>query len=197
MKNPINNSDILDQIFLEARTFYAWDDKKIKSETIHQIYDLMKFGATSANCSPLRIIFVESPQAKEKLKPCLAAGNVDKTMTAPMTAIFAYDEEFYEHLPFLAPHVDARSWFVGKPTFIHETAILNSALQSAYFMIAARMLGLDCGPMSGFDQEKTNQTFFKGTTYKSLFLCNLGYGSSENQFPRAPRFDFDKICDIQ
>lgn len=197
MKHPIENKAILDQIFLEARTFYAWQNKEVSTTTLEEIYELMKFGPTSANCCPLRIIFIKSETAKNKLKSCLAEGNIEKTMSASLTAIFAYDEEFYEHLPFLSPQMNAKSWFVGNPTLIKETAILNAALQSAYFMIAARIKGLDCGPMSGFDKEKTNETFLNGTTYKSLFLCNLGYGLNKNQYPRAPRFEFNKICTIE
>lgn len=194
---PINDKKFLKQIFLEARTYHAWKDQEVKDTLLAEIYDLMKFGPTSTNCTPLRIIFVKSQAAKEILKPCLASGNVKQTMCAPVTAIFSYDTEFYEHLPFLAPHTNAKSWFEGKPDYIEKTAVLNSALQAAYFMIAARMKGLDCGPMSGFNQTKTNQAFFEDTPYKSLFLCNLGYGEPKDQHPRAPRFEFSEICDIR
>ena len=153
-------------------------------------------GPTSANCSPARIVFVISPEAKRKLKPCLMEGNVDKTMAAPATAIIAYDTRFHEHLPRLFPHTDAKSWFDGNPTLIEETAFRNSSLQGAYLIISARALGLDCGPMSGFDSAKLNAEFFADGRFKSNFLCNIGHGDSGGLFPRSPRFEFDDVCEI-
>jgi 3-hydroxypropanoate dehydrogenase len=163
---------------------------------LKKVYDLMKFAPTSANCSPLRIVFVKTKEAKARLKPCLMDGNVEKTMTAPVTAILAQDINFYDHLPMLFPPADAKSWFVGNEALIKETAMRNSSLQGAYFIIAARACGLDCGPMSGFDQEKLNQEFFKGTSIKANFLCNLGYGDKTKVFPRSPRFNFEDVCKI-
>lgn len=192
----ILSDDGLDLIFREARTQNAWTDKPVGEVLLEAIYDLAKLGPTSANCSPMRVVFVVGEKAKERLKPCLAPGNVDKTMAAPATAILAYDTRFYEHLPKLFPHADAKSWFEGKPDLIEETAFRNSTLQGAYLIIAARMLGLDCGPMSGFDAAKLNDEFFPDGRFKSNFLCNIGHGSSEGLFPRSPRFDFDDVCQI-
>lgn len=183
-------------IFNEAHTFFAWQDKPI-DDLIPQIYDLMKWGPTSANCCPARFIFLKSAAAREKLKPCLDAGNVDKTMTAPMTVIVAYDMEFYENLPRLFPHTDARSWFAGKPTeIIHTDAFRNGTLQGAYFIIAARALGLACGPMSGFNNQKVDTLFFKDTPLKSNFLINLGYPQDKKYYPRNPRLSFGEACKI-
>ncbi len=186
----------LAQIFTEARTHNYWQPKEVPDALLTEIYDIMKFGPTSANCSPLRIVFVKSKEAKEKLKPTLDKGNVEKTMAAPVTAIFANDMEFYEKLPKLFPHTDAKSWFVGKPEYIKTTAFRNGSLQAAYFMIAARAKGLDCGPMSGFDNAKLDEAFFKGTAYKSNFICNLGYGDASKLHPRSPRLDFAETCKI-
>jgi 3-hydroxypropanoate dehydrogenase len=184
------------QLFTEARTHSAWLPEPVGDDLLKKIYDLMKFGPTSANCSPLRIVFVKSKEAKERLKPALSPGNVEKTMAAPVTAIFARDMKFYEHLPMLFPHADAKSWFAGNDALIADTAARNSSLQGAYFIIAARACGLDCGPMSGFDQEKLNQEFFKGTSFKANFICNLGFGDKTNPPPRSPRFKFEDICKI-
>jgi 3-hydroxypropanoate dehydrogenase len=156
----------------------------------------MKWGPTSANTSPARFVFVKSKEGKEKLLPCMSPGNVDKTKAAPVTVIVAQDLEFYEKLPTLFPHVDARSWFKGKPAFIESTAFRNSTLQGGYFIIAARALGLDCGPMSGFDNAKVDAAFFAGTSWKSNFVCNLGYGDSAQLHPRNPRLDFNEACRI-
>lgn len=187
----------LELLFYDARTHYAWQDEPVSDAVLTEIYDAAKMGPTSANCSPLRIVFVKSPEAKKKLKPCLAPGNVDKTMSAPVTAIFAYDLEFYQHMPYLFPFTDAKSWWEGKPEFILESAKRNADLQAAYFILAARSFGLDCGPMSGFDNQAVDEAFLKGTTYKSDFLCNLGFGDAENlPGPRAPRFDFEKVCKV-
>lgn len=186
----------LDTLFFEARTYNAWQDKDVSDELLHKLHDLAKMGPTSANCCPMRVIFVKSKEAKEKLKPCLMEGNQEKTMSAPVCAIIGMDMEFYEKLPHLFPHTDAKSWFVGKEQFIESTAFRNSSLQGGYFIMAARALGLDCGPMSGFNQKKVNETFFADTNIKANFLCNIGYGSEEDLFPRSPRLDFDEANKI-
>lgn len=188
--------EALNQLFNKARTHFAWTDKPVTKEKLQQIHDLAKMGPTSANCSPLRILFIQTPKAKEKLRPCLAPGNIEKTMSAPVTAIFAQDLEFYEHLPRLFPHTDAKSWFVGNDALIQNTAVLNATLQAAYFILAARACGVDCGPMSGFDAHQTDRVFLEGTPYKSLFLCNLGYGDASALHPRSPRFDFEEVCRV-
>jgi 3-hydroxypropanoate dehydrogenase len=196
MEFYLMSEKMLEQIFFNARTHVAWLDKPVDDALLRQAYDLAKLGPTSANCSPMRIVFVKSKEAKEKLKPHLAAGNVDKTMAAPATAIIAYDLEFYNQLPKLFPHTDARSWFVDKPAFIQETAFRNGSLQGAYFILAARSLGLDCGPMSGFDNAGVDAEFFANTSIKSNFLINLGYGDSSLLHPRGPRLTFDEVCKI-
>lgn len=190
------SEEALEQIFTKARTHSAWLPEPVSDKLLHQIYDLMKWGPTSANSSPVRIVFVKSKEAKEKLLPSMAQGNVEKTKTAPVTAIIAQDMEFYEKLPKLFPHADARSWFVGNKPLIESGAFRNGSLQGAYFMIAARVLGLDCGPMSGFDNEKVDAAFFQGTSWKSNFICNLGYGDSSKLYPRSPRLDFEEACKI-
>lgn len=184
----------LDLIFRAARTVNAWQDRPVERELLGKVYDLMKFGPTSANCSPLRIVFVTSPEGKARLKPTLMEGNVAKTMAAPAVAILASDTRFYEHLPRLFPHADAKSWFVGNAPLIEATAFRNSTLQAAYFIIAARAMGLDCGPMSGFDAEALNGAFFPDGRFKANFLCNIGYGDHSGDYPRAPRFGFDEVC---
>lgn len=190
------HDDALDQLFREARTFSGWLDESVSDELLHQIYELAKMGPTSANCSPMRVVFVKTKEAKDLLKPCLAAGNVDKTMAAPVTAIIAQDLVFYDELPKLFPHVDARAWFIGNEEAIKTTAFRNSSLQGAYFMLAARAMGLDCGPMSGFDNAKLDAAFFSGTPIKSNFLVNLGYGDNRSLHPRNPRLGFDEACKI-
>jgi 3-hydroxypropanoate dehydrogenase len=187
----------LDQLFRTARTYNAFLPKEVTDEQLHALYELAKFGPTSANSSPMRLVFVKSAQAKEKLKPFLSEGNRAKTMAAPVTAIVANDHAFYENLPKLFPHADARSWFVGNQALIDTTAFRNATLQGAYVIMAARALGLDCGPMSGFDNAGVDQAFFAGTTVKSNFLINIGYGdSSRDLFPRSPRLSFDEACRI-
>jgi 3-hydroxypropanoate dehydrogenase len=188
----------LNLIFREARTHNKWRDEPVPEELLRQVWELARMGPTSANCSPARIHFVVTPQAKAKLKPCLMEGNVEKTMAAPATAIIGFDEEFHERLPVLFPHTDARSWFAGekKAAHRHETAFRNGTLQGAYFIIAARALGLDCGPMSGFSQKKVNEAFFADTTIKANFLCNVGYGDPAGLRPRSPRLDFGEACAI-
>ena len=187
----------LDQIFRTARTYRRWHDKPVSDAMLHAVYELMRLGPTSSNCCPARIVFVKSPAAKEKLKSALDAGNVVQTMAAPATAIVAHDLEFYEKLPFLTPHYDARSEFVGNQPLIETTAFRNGSLQGAYLIIAARALGLDCGPMSGFDNAKVDAAFFPDGRVKSNFLCNLGYGDPARLHPRAPRLAFEEACSIQ
>tara|TARA_R110002049_G_scaffold18219_1_gene69942 strand:+ start:1696 stop:2286 length:591 start_codon:yes stop_codon:yes gene_type:complete len=186
----------MELIFREARTHNVWLDQQVSDETLHELYDLMKFGPTSANCCPARIVFVRSREAKERLRPALAKGNVDKTMSAPVTAIIGYDLRFYDKLPELFPHTDARSWFTGNEELADATAKRNGSLQGAYLIIAARSVGLDCGPMSGFDQAKVDAEFFHGTNVRSNFLCNLGYGDASALHPRSPRLDFDEACTL-
>ena len=188
--------DAMDQLFTEARTHNGWMNETVTEDTLHRIYDLFKWGPTSANSSPARVIFVKSPEAKAKLLACMAPGNIEKTQSAPVTAIIAQDMEFYEKLPKLFPAADARSWFVGNSSLIESTASRNSSLQGAYFMLAARAVGLDCGPMSGFDNSKVDAAFFVGTQWRSNFLVNLGYGDTSKLYPRGPRLDFSEACKV-
>ena len=185
-----------EQLFDRARTHNGFFPGAIADETLHRLYDAMKWGPTSANSSPARIVFVRSAEAKEKLLGCVSPGNVDKTRSAPVTAIIGTDMAFYEKLPFLFPHADAKSWFVGKKEFTETTAFRNSSLQGGYFIIAARALGLDCGPMSGFDHAKIDDAFWSGTTVKTNFICNLGRGDPSKLFARSPRLPFDEACRI-
>ena len=187
----------LDQLFREARTFNAWQDREVTDAQLHQLYDLLKFGPTSANSSPMRLVFVKSAEAKAKLSPFLSEGNRAKTMAAPVTAIVANDHAFHEKLPQLFPHADAKSWFEGNQPLIDTTAFRNATLHGAYLILAARAVGLDCGPMSGFDNAGVDGTFFAGTSVKSNFLVNLGYGDpSRDLFPRSPRLSFDEACTV-
>lgn len=186
----------LEKLFLQARTHNAWLNKPVTDAQLKQIYDLMKWGPTSANCSPARIVFAKSAAEKEKLLACMGAGNVDKTKAAPITAIVGMDMAFYDKLPQLFPHADAKSWFVGNQPLIEATAFRNSSLQGGYFIMAARAASLDCGPMSGFDSDKINATFFAGTTIKANFVCNLGYGDPGKLFDRSPRLSFEEACKI-
>ena len=186
----------LDHLFNTARTHNDWQQKQVPEETLKKIFDLTKMAPTSVNCSPLRITFIISSDQKEKLRPCLMEANVEKTMTAPVTALLATDYEFYNHLPTLFPHTDARSWFVGNQEMIDTTAFRNATLQIGYFILAARACGVDCGPMSGFNQAQVDETFLKGTPFKSNILCNLGYGDLEKIYPRSPRFEFSQVCQI-
>jgi 3-hydroxypropanoate dehydrogenase len=183
-------------LFTAARTHNEWQDKPVTDMQLQQIYDLMKWGATSANCSPARLVFVKSEAEKTKLLTCMGPGNQDKTRTSAVTVIIGMDMAFYDKLPQLFPHADARSWFAGNQALIDSTAFRNSSLQGAYLMLAARAVGLDCGPMSGFDPEKINTAFFAGTEVKVNFVCNLGYGVTEKLFPRSPRLAFDDACKI-
>ena len=194
---PEVNDDGLNLIFRNARTQNAWQDRPVDDALLRRVYDLAKMGPTSANMSPMRVVFVKSPQAKERLRPALDAGNLEKTMSAPVVAIIGMDLHFYEKLPKLFPHKDISGVFraMAQPA-LEIIAMRNGSLQGAYFMLAARALGLDCGPMSGFDNAKVDAEFFANTAIKSNFLCNVGYGSNEKIFPRAPRLDFDEACSI-
>ncbi len=186
----------LDVLFRKARTHTAWLDKPVSDDLLKDIYELAKWGPTSANMSPMRLVLLKSEESKQRLLPTLAPGNVEKTMSAPVVAIIAHDLEFYEKLPILFPQYDMRPMFTGNQKLAEESAFRNSSLQAAYFMLAARALGLDCGPMSGFDAEKLNAEFFPDGKYKVNLLCNLGYGNSEKLFPRNPRLAFEEVCTI-
>ncbi len=208
MNTPLSDG-ALDTLFREARTHSAWLDKPVPDDMIQQIYEIMKWGPTSANSCPARFFFVRSKEAKQRLKPVLSPGNVDKTMAAPVTAIIAYDLAFYKKLPKLFPHNPAMAkLFEENPQLVESTARRNSSLQGAYFMLAARALGLDCGPMSGFDNagldeeffgagkqcQGGDQEFFSEGQLKSNFLCNLGFGDRSKLYPRAPRLSFAEAC---
>lgn len=187
----------LDQLFREARTFSRFTDRPLSDEILRAIVELMKLGPTSANCSPSRIVFVRSREAKERLRPHLSEGNVEQTMGAAATAVIAWDTEFYERLDYLWPHdPSARGWFAGKPDVIAETGLRNSSLQGAYLILAARSLGVDCGPMSGFDKAGVEAAFFPGGKIRANFLINLGYGDRSRLHPRSPRFAFEEFCSI-
>jgi 3-hydroxypropanoate dehydrogenase len=193
---PILDDNALAQLFTEAHTHASWQDKAIPEVLIKQLYDMVKLCPTSANCSPARFVFVTSQEGKQKLKPSLSSGNVEKTMTAPCTVIVAYDEEFYEELPTLFPYADAKSWFTSSPKAAYETAMRNSSLQGAYLISASRALGLDTGAMSGFDANLLNETFFCENKWKVNFLINLGYGDGEKSHKRLPRLTFEQACKI-
>ncbi len=193
MNTAISNESIR-QLFTGARTHHAWQDRPVDDGLLHDIYDLTKWGPTSANCLPMRIVFVKSQSAKEKLLPALGGSNVEQVRSAPVTAIIAYDQKFYDQLPNLFPAWDARPMFVSNPALSEQTAFRNGSLQGAYFILAARALGLDAGPMSGFDNAKVDQAFFEGSSWKSNFLCNIGYGDAAKLHPRGPRLTFDQAC---
>ena len=186
----------IDQLFLKPRSHNGSTSQPVDDATLHEIWNLLRWAPTSANCCPLRVVFVKGAAAKAKLLSCVATGNVEKTKAAPVTAILAMDTEFHEQLPKLFPHADARSWFAGNQPLIDESAFRNSSLQCAYFMMAARALGLDCGPMSGFDKAAVDREFLAGTTWRSNMLCNLGHGDTTALFPRSPRFEFADACRI-
>jgi nitroreductase len=195
MGTPLDDA-ALDTIFRTARTQNKWLDTPVTDEQLRAIYDLMRWGPTSANAFPLRIVFVKSPPAKERLIPLVLEGNREKVRTAPATAILGYDTRFYDWLPRLFPHADARAWFADKPDFAEVTAFRNSSLQGGYFIFAARALGLDCGPMSGFDNEAVDREFFPGGRVKSNFICAIGYGDPTGLYERLPRPDFSEVCSI-
>ncbi len=198
MTNTVSD-EALDILFRKARTHNGWLDKPVSDDVLRQLYDLMKWGPTSANMSPARILFLRTPEAKQRLLPALSPNNADKTMAAPVTAIIGHDTKFYDHLPRLFPHnQDARSWFANSPQFAETSAFRNGSLQGGYFILAARSVGLDCGPMSGFDNAKVDAEFFTGelAAVKSNFLCNLGHGDPSKLFPRSPRFEFDEVCKV-
>jgi 3-hydroxypropanoate dehydrogenase len=190
------SDEALDQLFRSARSQNKWQAKPVSQTLLHALYDLLRMGPTSANCSPARFVFVTTDQGRERLKPHLLPNNVNKVMTAPVTVIIGHDLAFYEKLPQLFPHTDARSWFVGNEPLIQTTAFRNGTLQGAYLIIAARSLGLDCGPMSGFNNAGVDQEFFANTTIKSNFICGLGYGDPTGVFARSPRLAFDEACKI-
>jgi 3-hydroxypropanoate dehydrogenase len=195
MKAPLND-DALSQLFREARTYNGYLDKPVTNAHLNDIWDLMKFGPTSANCLPARIVWCTSLQAKERLAALAMASNGDKIRKAPVTAIIGMDLKFYEQLPELFPHTDARSWFVGNDELIEKTAFRNSSLQGAYFIMAARALGLDTGPMSGFDNAAVDDAFFAGTNVKSNFIATLGYGNPTSIFSRGPRPEFGRFNSV-
>jgi 3-hydroxypropanoate dehydrogenase len=192
-KMPLDQDGIA-LLFETARTKWEWTDEPVTTEQLKHLYDLVKLGPTSANCCPARFVFIRTPEAKEKLKPCLSAGNLEKTLAAPVTIIVAQDPLFYQHLPKLYPGVDAKTWFAGNPDLAEETAFRNSTLQGGYLIMAARALGLACGPMSGFDKTKLDRAFFAQNGWKSNFLINLGYGTAEDAHPRLPRLDFEEAA---
>ena len=196
MKTPLNES-ALDQIFREARSHNRWSSEEVSDETLKAVVDLMKWGATSANCWPMRLVFVKSDAAKTRLKPSIGEFNVEKVLTAPAVAIIAYDTKFYDRIPEFFPHnPGAREWFAPDEKLAAETAFRNGTLQGAYLMIAARALGLDCGPMSGFENDGVDAEFFADGQFKSNFICGLGVGTTELLFDRSPRPEFDTIAEI-
>ncbi len=196
MASPLDKT-ALDQLFLSARTHNAWQGRPLPDALLQRLYDTFRMGPTSANCCPARLVFVKSPAAKEKLQPALDEGNRAKSLAAPVTAIIGYDMKFYEKMGQLFPHVpDARSWFDKDEQTAYTAAFRNGTLQGAYLIVAARALGLDCGPMSGFNNEMVNQLFFADTSVKANFLCNLGYGDPSGVRPRSPRLEFDEACRI-
>ena len=193
MRPPLD-TNALAALYTEARTHSHWTDEPVPDELLHRLYDLTRLAPTSANSSPGRFVFVRTPEGKERLAPALSKGNLDKTMSAPLTVIVAWDTAFYEALPRLFPHADARSWFTGSPAAAHETAFRNSSLQAAYLILAARALGLDAGPMSGFDKAQVDTAFFAGTTWTTNLLINLGHGDPGQLRERLPRLPFDEAC---
>ena len=194
---PTLEARVLDQLFHSARTQNKWQDRPVPDSTLQELYDLLKWGPTSANGMPGRFVFVRTAEGKEKLRPALSAGNLEKTMTAPVITIVAHDLKFYDELPRLFPHADARSWFSGNEHLAETTAFRNGTLQGAYLIMAARSLGLDVGPMSGFDNAKVDAAFFAGTDWRSNFLVNLGYGDPSGLFDRSPRLSFDEACRLE
>jgi 3-hydroxypropanoate dehydrogenase len=195
MNTPISIMSI-QQLFTASRTHHAWQDRPVAVGLLREIYDLTKWGPTGANCSPIRIVYVKSKSEKEKLLPAMIGSNVEQVRAAPVTAIIAYDQKFYDQLPTLFPVFNARSIFVSNAPLSEQTAFRNGSLQGGYFILAARALGLDTGPMSGFDNAKVDQAFFENSSWKSNFLCNIGYGDAAKLHPRGPRLSFDQACII-
>lgn len=195
MTAPLHDA-ALDQLFRTARTANAFADTPVSEDTLRQLYDLLKFGPTTANTTPARFVFVTSAEGKQKLAPALAEGNLEKTLAAPVTVIVAHDLDFHEKLPYLFPHTDAKSWFDGPQENRATPALLNGTLQGAYLILAARALGLAAGPMGGFDNAKVDAAFFAGTPVRSSFLVNLGYPTDKGLFPRSPRLSFDEAARI-
>lgn len=193
MAEPLN-STALETLFTAARTFNGWQDRPVSDAQIAALYDLVKMGPTSANCSPARFCFVRSEAGKALLKPTLSGSNVEKTMTAPVTVIIAWDPLFFDQLPHLFPHADAKVWFTSSPALAEETAFRNSSMQAAYLISACRALGLDTGPMSGFDRHAVDNAFFSECGWKSNLLINIGYGDAEKVYARLPRLSFDNAC---
>lgn len=192
-KIPLDDK-ALAQLFVEARTYNSWSDRPVEDETVRQLYALVSAGPTTANSHPGRFVFIRSAAAHERLRPHLSAGNVDKTMAAPCCVIIAYDTRFHEHMPQLFPSRDFSAVFAGKDELIADTAMRSSTLAGAYLILAARALGLDAGPMSGFDKDSLDAEFFPDGRWKSNFLCNIGYGTDEGLFPRNPRLSFEQAC---
>ena len=190
------SKEIQQHLFSEARSHHFWQKKPVSDELLRAIYELTKWGPTSVNSTPMRILFVRSDSQKEKLYPCLLGSNIEQVRQAPITAIVAQDSKFYDHLPKLFPAFDAKSMFAANESLSETTALRNSSLQGAYFMLAARASGLDVGPMSGFDNAKVDEVFFKGTSWKSNFICNIGYGEASKLYPRGPRLSFEETCKI-
>jgi 3-hydroxypropanoate dehydrogenase len=190
------SQEALDQLFTSARTHHAWTDRPVAEKILRELYDLLKWGPTALNASPARFLFITSKDAKDRLIPCLSPGNVAQVKAAPVTVVVAHDLGFVETLPRLFPAMDVRKSFEGNPTMIDATAFRSGTLQGAYMVLAARSLGLDAGPMSGFDNAKLDAAFFAGTSWHSNFICNLGYGDDSKLYPRGPRLDFDEACKI-
>lgn len=190
---PLDDAGV-DALFREARTHYKWLDRPVTDDELRLMFDLLRMGPTSANSSPARFMFLRTMEAKERLRPALSAGNVDKTMSAPVVTIVAHDPQFYEQLPKLFPHADARSWFAGNEALATATAFRNGTLQGAYLIMAARAIGLDAGPMSGFDNAAVDAEFLGARGWRSNFLVNLGHGDPSELHPRSPRFEFDEAC---
>lgn len=191
-----DEAGFLATVFTEARTHNSWSDREVDEADLRRAYALAAFGPTSANCQPLRVVFVRAGAAKDRLLAAVAPGNLDKVKTAPVTAIIAYDLAFYEHLPRLFPHRDVRASFIGRDEHIQSTAFRNATLQAGYFILALRAVGLDCGPLSGFDAGTVDQAFFPDGRFRTNFLCNIGYGDAQALFGRLPRLDFDESCQI-
>jgi 3-hydroxypropanoate dehydrogenase len=195
---PLPDDAALNRLFRHARTYDRWQERPVPDATLQALYDLLKWGPTSANCSPARLVFVRTREGKEKLRPALSPGNVEKTMAAPVTAIVAWDPQFFEELPRLYPQAPAaRGWFEANPAFAQETGFRNGTLQGAYLILAARAVGLDAGPMSGFDAAQVDAAFFRESGWKTNFLVNLGFGDPSGLAPRAPRLAFDEAARLE